>query len=244
MRVYETPGVYYERIDAAGPAISPIRTDITGFVGIAERGPLHRPVPIQSWRQFQSWFGGFTGSGYLAYAVRAFCENGGRRCWVIRVSSEAAAVAHTRIVTADPVPNVPRWVIEASSPGVWGNDLDVELRETSLAQTISDPMHSLPECTVVGSLAGFGRATLVRLVQEGVANPAYKVVSDVDARGHKLLWIHPNWEARLPYDSPLIGFNLDLPILIESIEYTLIVRELERLKRVYDRLSRIPEHPR
>lgn len=242
MRVYETPGVYYEHVDTAGPAISPIRTDIAGFVGIAERGPLHRPVPIQSWRQFQSWFGGFTGSGYLGYAIRAFFENGGRRCWVVRVASEAAAMAQTMIASAGPLPNRSRWIIEASSPGVWGNDLDVELRETSLAQTISDPRHSSPEYTVVGSLAGFGRATLVRLTQEGIV-PVYKVISNVDARDKKLWWIHSSRESRLPYDAPLSGFKSDSPILIESIEYTLIVCELGRLKRVYDRLSLIPEHP-
>ena len=83
-----TPGVYYERVDASAPAISPLRTDIAGFVGIATRGPLHQPLPVQSWRQFQAYFGDFTGAGYLAYAVRAFFENGGQRCWVVRVASE------------------------------------------------------------------------------------------------------------------------------------------------------------
>ena len=53
------------------------RTDIAGFVGIATRGPSSG-APVQSWRQFQAYFGDFTGQGYLAYAVRAFFENGGR----------------------------------------------------------------------------------------------------------------------------------------------------------------------
>ena len=48
---------------------------------------------MQSWRQFQAYFGDFTGAGYLAYAVRAFFENGGQRCWVVRVASETAATA-------------------------------------------------------------------------------------------------------------------------------------------------------
>ena len=87
MATYLTPGVYYERVDATAPAISVIRTDIAGFVGIALRGPIDTAVPVQSWRQFQAQFGDFTGSGFLAYAVRAFFENGGRRCWVVRVAS-------------------------------------------------------------------------------------------------------------------------------------------------------------
>ena len=84
---YSTPGVYYERADVGVPVVSPLRTDIAGFVGIARRGPLHVPVAIESWRQFQACFGDFTGAGFLAYAVRSFFENRGRRCWIVRVAS-------------------------------------------------------------------------------------------------------------------------------------------------------------
>ena len=89
MPAYATPGVYYERVDASAPAISVIRTDVAGFVGIALRGPIDMAVPIQSFRQFQAHFGEFTGAGFLAYCVRAFFENGGRRCWIVRVASKA-----------------------------------------------------------------------------------------------------------------------------------------------------------
>src|SRR5215813_14705921 len=96
----QTPGVYYERVDASAPAISALRTDIAGFVGIATRGPLHQALPVQSWRQFQAYFGDFTGAGYLAYSVRAFFENGGQRCWIVRVASELAAAAETKLLAA------------------------------------------------------------------------------------------------------------------------------------------------
>ena len=43
MQSPQTPGVYYERVDVSAPAISALRTDIAGFVGIATRGPLHQP---------------------------------------------------------------------------------------------------------------------------------------------------------------------------------------------------------
>ena len=88
MPAYQTPGVYYERVDANVGGISAIRTDVAGFVGIAERGPVDIPVPVESWRQFQAYFGDFNGKGFLAYAVRGFFENGGRRCWVVRVASK------------------------------------------------------------------------------------------------------------------------------------------------------------
>lgn len=241
MPSYQTPGVYYERSDASAAVISPIRTDVTGFVGIARRGPLHTAVPVQSWRQFQAYFGDFTGAGYLAYAVRAFFDNGGARCWVVRVASDAATVAATILRSSGPG-NRDIWRASAFSPGVWGNDLNVTLKETYRAQTSSDPGHSAAEYSVVGSITGFARGTHVRLRQDGTST--MKVVSDVDAVRSRLIWVHDRPEARLPYDTVLSGFDANQPILIESVEYTLVVRELGRLVGVYDGLSLIPEHPR
>ncbi|MGZ9233914.1 MAG: phage tail sheath C-terminal domain-containing protein [Anaerolineales bacterium] len=239
MPAYQTPGVYYERVDASPPGIAAIRTDITGFAGIARRGPLHAAVPVQSWRQFQSYFGDFTGAGYLAYAVRAFFENGGRRCWVVRVASDIAATA---TMTLKDTTSQNTWRIEAFSPGVWGNDLDITLKETHRAQASSDPTQSAPEYSRVSSITGFGRSTLVRLTQGTTVK--WKVVSDVDAVDHRLLWLHPKPENRLPYDEPLTGFDPNNPIFIESVEYTLLVWESGRLIQIYEGLTLLPEHDR
>lgn len=235
----QTPGVYYERVDASAPAISSLRTDIAGFVGIATRGPLHQALPAQSWRQFQAYFGDFTGAGYLAYAARAFFENGGQRCWIVRVASETAATAGVTLrIGGDDC-----WRVTASSPGVWGNDLEIAVRETRRSQSLTDPRLSAPEASTVASVTGFARGVHVRLSQDK-ATPVYKVVSEVDAVTRRLIWLHPNPEARLHYDSVATGFDPNQPILIESIEYTLRVREQGRLIRVYEGLSLAPEHPR
>jgi len=82
-----------------------VRTDIAGFAGFAERGPLPEDFPpdtfdpsqvavkIGSWKEYLAIFGGFREYGYLAYAVRAFFENGGRTCYVVRVAATTAADA-------------------------------------------------------------------------------------------------------------------------------------------------------
>src|SRR5437667_6826359 len=127
MTAYATPGVYYERADVSPPGIAALRTDVAGFVGIARSGPLHVPVPVQSWRQFQAYYGDFTGAGYLAYAARGFFENGGQRCWIVRVGSEMSATAETVLQSIN-LQDI--WRIAAFSPGVWGNDLEIALRET------------------------------------------------------------------------------------------------------------------
>jgi len=238
---YLTPGVYYERVDAS-PGITAVRTDIAGFVGLASRGPVDTPVPIQSWRQFQSYFGGFSGSAYLAYAVRGFFENGGQRCWVVRVASRepnggsAAAGATLHDLSGDPL-----WEIEAFSPGSWGNNLSVIQEETHRAQTISVPLKSLPQYATVASITGFVRGSLVKLSQDGTI--AYKVVTLVDPVEKRLYWVNPDPEARLPYDLPLTGFDMDQAMLVESVEYSLQVSESGILQRVYEGLSIVPLHP-
>ena len=258
MPTMQTPGVYYERVDASAPPISLLRTDIAGFVGIARRGPLHQPLPVQSWRQFQAYFGDFTGAGYLAYAVRAFFENGGQRCWVVRVGSETTATASMTLKSGGAVSI---WTVSASSPGVWGNDLEIGVKETHRAQTLTIGSHSTPEYSVVASTAGFRRGTHVRLKQGGAT--IHKIVSEVDsgeknaAGAKRLLWLHPQAEGRAHFwteegtnirrryeDAPLEGLDLTRPVLIESIEYTLLVRELGRLVQVYEGLSLVPDNDR
>jgi phage tail sheath protein FI len=242
MATYLTPGVYYERVDARAPAISAIRTDIAGFVGIALRGPVDTAVPVQSWRQFQAHFGAFTGSGFLAYTVRAFFENGGRRCWIVRVASrDPNGGALAAGISLQSTAGNDVWRIAASSPGVWGNNLSVLLKETHRAQTLTNPKGSVPNASVVASTSGFKRATMVRLSQ-GSAPPVWKVVSDVDPIDGRLIWVNEKPEFRLPYDSPVERFDPDQPILIESVEYTLAVSELGNPIALYEGLSLVPEH--
>jgi phage tail sheath protein FI len=242
MPTYLTPGVYYERIDATAPAITAIRTDVAGFVGIALRGPIDTAVPVQSWRQFQAHFGEFTGSGFLAYAVRAFFENGGRRCWVVRVASrDPNGGAMAAGISLQDSSGKDFWRIAASSPGAWGNDLSILLRETHRAQTLTDPKRSTPNASAVSSTSGFKRGTMVRLSQSS-APQAWKVVSDVDPIEERLIWMQEKPEFRLPYDSPVEGFDRDRPILIESVEYTLVVREVGNPIAIYEGLSLVPEH--
>jgi phage tail sheath protein FI len=119
---YSAPGVYVERFDASGHRLGARRTDVAGFVGIAERGPLHTPVRVDTLRQFTTEFGGLRADAYLAYAVAGFFANGGRRCWVVRVADPvAAAPAALRIL----VEGRGMIALQATSPGTWGNDVEV-----------------------------------------------------------------------------------------------------------------------
>jgi phage tail sheath protein FI len=235
---YLTPGVYYERVDA-GPGITAVRTDIAGFVGIAARGPLDMPVPVQSFRQFLSYFGEFTGSGYLAYAVRGFFENGGRRCWVVRAASADGAATAGAAWKDDA--GKPLWRIQAYSPGSWGNGLSIRVEETRRAQIFSLPGGSRPEYSTVPAVSGFTRFSHVRLTQGGTT--AYKVLAGVDAIEKRLIWVREDPQTRTVYDQPLSGFDPDRPILVESVEYTVQVASDGRLLKVYSGVTLVPQHP-
>jgi hypothetical protein len=129
------PGVY----QAPAPetrALQAVRMDVAGFVGVASRGPVDAPVPIDSWSDYQWHFGddalgGAPAPGLLSEAVRVFFGQGGRRAWVLRVSpvprlpSPDALAAHAALSLAWGPPEGVR--LRASSEGSWGTKLVVEV---------------------------------------------------------------------------------------------------------------------
>ncbi|QPI48582.1 phage tail sheath family protein [Massilia antarctica] len=227
MRVYETPGVYYERADASGGGIAALRTDVAGFVGIAQRGPLGIAVPVESARQFEAWFGAPIDNGYLAWCARAFFENGGRRMWAVRVASAAASSAALALDDGAG----PAWRIEASSPGAWGNKLGVRITELRRAQTRAtvDPV-DLARLRVTDS-AGFARASLVECQAGPLRERA--VLAALDAAS-----------GALSLSRPLALFAPNSRLRVETIAYAIEVFDGGRLIALYDDVSLIPEHPR
>ena len=120
------PGVYF--LPSPRPAalgLPPL--DVAAFVGFAERGPLHLPVPVEDVQVYQAIFGGDLAvahagnenlvqpfgsppqlaptreeNGQVIYAnlpksVEAFFANGGRRCYVVRVAGSQSSSTHFRV---------------------------------------------------------------------------------------------------------------------------------------------------
>ncbi|MCP2257181.1 hypothetical protein LX15_000866 [Streptoalloteichus tenebrarius] len=119
---HRAPGVRLEWLDAAPQSRAAVRTDVAGFVGIAERGPLHRAVRVDGWDQFRGVFGGHLAHAHLAYAVEGFFANGGSQCWVVRVADPVtAAMATASLPGSDGIAGL---TLRASSPGGWGNRVE------------------------------------------------------------------------------------------------------------------------
>ena len=132
---------------ALPPQPEPIRLDVPAFVGLAERGPLHQPLPVEDINQYTALFGGdlvvAQDAGRPVYAhlratVASFFDNGGRRCYVVRVAGPAATAA------AAVLPGLRRWtldgtaapvVVEAAWAGAWSAGLaaGTQLLEQPLA---------------------------------------------------------------------------------------------------------------
>lgn len=242
--VYARPAVYLERTDATAPEAFVLRTDIAAFVGISLRGPLDTPVPVESFRQFAAHFGEFTSAGYLAYAVRGFFENGGRRCWVVRVANrDSVAGARPATFVINGLNGQPALRVEASSPGTWGNALSLEWDLESGATVINHPAESTLRYATVGSTAGFGRGTLVRIEQIGKP-PTHRVISAVDDCRRRLYWLNPGSGSGLPTDRLLADLDLARPLRISRVAYGLTVREAGRVRALYRNLHLVPGHER
>jgi hypothetical protein len=112
MPQYLAPGVYVEEVASGIKPIAGVGTSTAGFIGVvagdvempprpgqaqgasgsdparypvAEAG---RPHLVTSWEAFKNLFGDLQlGNLLLAHAVYGFFNNGGSRCWVVRVNS-------------------------------------------------------------------------------------------------------------------------------------------------------------
>lgn len=234
------PGAYLQRYDQPPPVVA-LRTDIPGFVGIAERGPLGVPVAVQSMRQFQAVFGNYIGGGFLAYSVRAFFENGGNRARVVRVASPDPHIG--AMAASYPVPVLgggAPWTMTASSAGSWGNGLAVALVERTVGQVLVNLPQSTPAFAVVPSTSGFAQHSLVRLTQAGVPVQV-RVLAGIDAAQHRLNWLNPDPTQRGPREYPVTGFAPGLPLLAESLTYDLLVFCDGNLATLNQGLSLVPE---
>ena len=99
------PGVYVEEIPSGVRSITGVATSITAFVGRARRGPVNKPITINSYADFERKFGGLWAGSKLGFAVRDFYLNGGSRAIIVRLyaplfeNSAAQQAAHADAVT-------------------------------------------------------------------------------------------------------------------------------------------------
>jgi uncharacterized protein len=126
---FSYPGVYIQEFTPGAP-IQGVGTSTAAFIGVALRGPIHRPTLIQSWDAFVATFGGFPTSppySHLAQGVYGFFLNGGTTCYVVRHGIGQMAWANL----TDRGAGEPLLVVRAREDGILGNNIAVQVTESS-----------------------------------------------------------------------------------------------------------------
>jgi uncharacterized protein len=112
MTTYTWPGVYVKEVPSAIKPIAGVGTSTAAFIGVSadittpwssetntgmpaipaggtyKQAAALTPTPVNSWTEFTQNFGDIQAANqYLAQAVFGFFNNGGTRCWVVRVAT-------------------------------------------------------------------------------------------------------------------------------------------------------------
>jgi phage tail sheath protein FI len=131
-----SPGVYIEEERGPRP-IQGVGTSVPVLIGFAPRGPINKPTLVTNWVQFEDLFGGFLPGAFLPYSVFGFFDNGGERCYVLRLppgKDEGQALAETsftRAVAELPARKAgagPSLLVTATGKGDTGEATSVEVR--------------------------------------------------------------------------------------------------------------------
>ena len=134
MPEYLSPGVYIEEQETGPEPIEGVSTSVTGFVGVAQRGPVDAspPVLVTSFAEYQRIFGGYftpafsgsatTGDTYnlLPHAVAGFYNNGGQLLYIKRVASSATVPAIASISNLENNVATPVFVTRLTSTAATG----------------------------------------------------------------------------------------------------------------------------
>ncbi len=85
-------GIQITTTSSAEQPIARASAQLTAFVGRTLRGPLHQPIVVRSFADFQQHFGGLWQPSPLSYSVEHFFEQGGRQAAIVRVANGAKPV--------------------------------------------------------------------------------------------------------------------------------------------------------
>jgi hypothetical protein len=124
------PGVYIEEIPSGVRPIEGVSTSTAAFIGKAEMGPLNKAVLVTSVPEFEAKFGAYLNDSFLAHSAFQFFNNGGKKCYIVRVAGSGARAAEIAIKDRKAAP-AKTLTIKAANEGAWGNKLDVVIADGS-----------------------------------------------------------------------------------------------------------------
>lgn len=118
------PGTTVTIADSAPARNIASDTGTAFMVGITERGPVDEAVLVQSLAQAVNHYGPRVSYGALYDALEAFFREGGSRAYIGRIVGPEAAASEGALKDGDGNDTLG---IVATSPGGWGDDIDVKV---------------------------------------------------------------------------------------------------------------------
>ena len=257
MPEYLAPGVFVEETSFRQKTIEGVSTSTTGFVGPTRFGPVAgEPELLTSFADFERIYGGidqlrFADIGrnthnYLAQAVRAYFEEGGRRLYVSRVFAQADS--GDGIARWDAGGSPAAYRLAARHPGAAGNfrvTFVFRLGDNAWGEDPIDPAD--PEGATYPVLRGIARYDTVIARSPG-GSPATGT----------LYWVDQYYDATLnrlrlrlrgddPDQDPPVGeVELDAVDDVRRVTVSVLVDHTGRFTtdQAWEGLALHPQHPR
>jgi hypothetical protein len=126
------PGVEIALLEEPPARTPPIDTGVFFAVGPAQKGPTNAASFIRSMSEFESIYGDRMTYSYLWDAMDCYFKEGGSRAYIGRVVGPAPVSATHTFKDAS---NADTMAITANSPGIWGNNITVQITAGSVGGT-------------------------------------------------------------------------------------------------------------
>jgi phage tail sheath protein FI len=138
MPEYLAPGVYVEEQERGPKSIQGVSTSTAVFMGVCRDGPPFDPTFIDSFDKFESTFGSIINpEDPLGYAVRGFFENGGKRCYVVRIGTASRSKLDFLNTVASPKTV---FTLKSKTYGIKANDIKATLTKDAPDSLTTPPV--------------------------------------------------------------------------------------------------------
>lgn len=149
------PGVYIEVRPEALISAGQITVGTVGIVGTARRGPVNKPTLLATAGEARALFGppdpysSPVNAGNPLTLMRALelaYANGAKRVWAVRVGAGNPAAARLPLAGGGGT----AVTLQASSPGTWGNDIEVNVAAAEGPAVVTDYTIEPPDALTLG----------------------------------------------------------------------------------------------
>jgi hypothetical protein len=161
------PGFYIREVETPSQ-VEGVSVELSGMVGVTERGPVDRPILTFSEDDWRRRFGGYLNGAPAPMCVKDYYEQGARPLYFVRVVGAGAAESLGEI---NPFGGTLKTIdLKAASPGEWGDNIIINTLKVSSVLTAATAAGNYT--VVVSSVAGFQLGDVVKV---GAAGPFFIV---------------------------------------------------------------------